>query len=519
MAFSKIFSRDTLLFKKKNKNRNKLFSGDLPELIYDIIKYFQNDFSTLHSCILVNRLWCRITIPLLWENPFSIPTNNYKFIEFYLNNLNDELKTKLNEYKVIDNLLNSNTLFNYLSFIKCLNICRIVNFIDKWSGDILRTSKLENRDSESNFKKLIQTSLFKTFIENELHTLEIEILTDSFYLDDIFELILQNTNSIHNIKNLTLSCYSNTLINNRILQVINSINSHQNLKKIVLYYEISLLYKSLFKDYNCSNTLNTIIFSGVNLKHIINLEKVFEQLNVLESVHIIYCYSFDTSFIQQIINLTKPFKLKSLFIEDKLEINESLQLLLHKYGNCIENFGIRIYCYSFYEQQLLELITKYCKNIKFFHTYDIYIHPEMIHTHLLFNFIKNIKHNLNYLTIICGRLSISSILLQNLGQVLPYKLEYLNLQLDINASDFKVFLKNSKGTFIKELLIINCMHDDNILPYIKKYIMKKKRVKYLSFRTNGKELFDLNDEVKEFKLYGIRVQKYCNNRQFIHFIN
>ncbi|POG58608.1 hypothetical protein GLOIN_2v1729262, partial [Rhizophagus irregularis DAOM 181602=DAOM 197198] len=51
---------------------SKIFSGDLPELIFDIIKYFQDDYSTLYSCVLVNRLWCRLTIPLLWENPFSI---------------------------------------------------------------------------------------------------------------------------------------------------------------------------------------------------------------------------------------------------------------------------------------------------------------------------------------------------------------------------------------------------------------------------------------------------------------
>ncbi|PKY18156.1 hypothetical protein RhiirB3_430908 [Rhizophagus irregularis] len=504
---------------------SKIFSGDLPELIHDIIKYFQNDFSTLHSCILVNRLWCRLAIPLLWENPFSIPTKNYKFIEIYLNNLNDELKTKLNEYKVIDNLLYSNTLFNYLSFIKCLNICRIVDFIDKWSGDILRTSKLENRDSESNFKKLIQTSLFKTFIENELnlHTLEIEILTDFYfisYLNNIFELILQNTNFIHNIKNLKLSILffsNNTLINNRILQLI---NSHQNLKKIVLCHKSILLHQSLFKDYNCSNTLNTIILYDVNLKHIINLEKVFEQLNVLKSVHFIFCYSFDTSFIQQIINLSKPFKLKSLFIKEKLKINESLQLLFHEYGNCIENFGIELnYNDSLYEQQLLELITEYCKNIKFLNIYNIH-HPKS-HTYLLFNLIKNIKHSLNYLSINCGCSNGSSILLQNLGQVLPSKLEYLKLHLLINASDFKVFLKNSKGTFIKELLIkdLKWKMNNDILPYIKKYIMKEKRVRYLNFRNFNKELFDLNDEVKEFRLYDIRVQKYCNNfiedRQFM----
>src|SRR5438034_4339083 len=98
---------------------SKLFSGDLPEFINEIIKHFHNDFSTLHSCILVNRLWCRLAIPLLWEDPFSIPTENFNFIEIYLHlhNLNDDdLKTKLNNYKINDDLLpsnTSNTLFNY----------------------------------------------------------------------------------------------------------------------------------------------------------------------------------------------------------------------------------------------------------------------------------------------------------------------------------------------------------------------------------------------------------------------
>ena len=71
-----------------NMSCSKIFLGDLPELIYKIIKNFQNDYSTLHSCVLVNRLWCRLAIPLLWENPFSIPTGNYNFIEIYLYNLN-----------------------------------------------------------------------------------------------------------------------------------------------------------------------------------------------------------------------------------------------------------------------------------------------------------------------------------------------------------------------------------------------------------------------------------------------
>ncbi|PKC66428.1 hypothetical protein RhiirA1_419332, partial [Rhizophagus irregularis] len=74
---------------------SKIFSGDLPELTYKVLKYLQNNYSTLHSCILVNRLWCRLVIPLLWENPFSIPTKNYNFIIIYSHNSNSDFKTKL----------------------------------------------------------------------------------------------------------------------------------------------------------------------------------------------------------------------------------------------------------------------------------------------------------------------------------------------------------------------------------------------------------------------------------------
>src|SRR5947199_10563904 len=97
---------------------SKIFSGNIPELINEIILHCQNDFSTLQSCILVNRLWCRLAISLLWEDPFSVPTENYHFIEIYLRNLTEDDKMKLKEYGILNNLIPSNTLFNYPRFIK-----------------------------------------------------------------------------------------------------------------------------------------------------------------------------------------------------------------------------------------------------------------------------------------------------------------------------------------------------------------------------------------------------------------
>ncbi|RGB26318.1 hypothetical protein C1646_770573 [Rhizophagus diaphanus] len=473
---------------------SKIFSGDLPELTYKIIKYFKTDVSTLYSCILVNRLWCRLAIPLLWENPFSVSvfTGKYNFIDIYLDNLNDDSKTKLSEYKINDCLLPSNTLFNYSKFIKYLNTIEFISSVDGWSCNTLKFG-----DRHSDF---ICVSLFKVFVENEieLHGLDIEIPNFySFCLDNILEFILQNTNFIQNIKNLNLYVNNNgfMVINDRIIQIV---YLQQNLKKISVGNSNFFLYQSLLLsgNSNCSNTLNSIMFYCIDFNYITNLDKIFDQLNVLESVHLAYCSSLNPIFTQ---HLTRQFKLKSLYLKWGQQDDDSLELLLQKSGDYLENlcvFSTKLYLHD---------IIKYCKNIK--NIYIGNIENQIIYPTL--NLVENIKQNLNYLSIDIDIVDIKcgSIMLQNLGQILPSKLEYLNLCIPIIASDFEAFLKNIQDTFIKKLLIHNLLGHD-ILPYIKKYIMKRQRIKYLAILTSNQNLFDLKDEVKEFKLHDIRVQSY-----------
>ncbi|PKC64191.1 hypothetical protein RhiirA1_462746 [Rhizophagus irregularis] len=456
------------------------FLGDLPELSYEIINYLKNDFSTLYSCILVNKLWCRLAIPLLWENPFSNPTRNYSFIEIYLNNLNDDFKTKLNEYEIINiSLFSKNIMFNYLKEIYF-----------QWLADVasINTKSLYNSEQDfKDFRRLVLMSLFKIFIENEVNLDTLEIKTSSTnYNSDILELILKNQNFIHNVKNLKLHIDDNNdckIIYNRITQII---HLHQNLKKILIVgaNNYTSLYLSLLlsKDYNCSNTLNTIIFYCVIFKSINNLDKVLEQLNVLESVHIFNCSFLDSNFTQQIINLTKPFKLKSLFHIYETPQIETVQQLLQKSGDYLENFGF------IYNASLNQQLLKYCKNIKFFY----FLINESSFTYQLINLIENIKQSLSCLSIILRNnpsANYSSFILQNLGQILSSKLDYLSLDLNIKKNDFRVFLENSQYILINKLIIAQSGSDD-ILHYIKEHIMKEKRVKYLAiknFRTS-KEL-------------------------------
>ncbi|GES75219.1 hypothetical protein GLOIN_2v1881853 [Rhizophagus clarus] len=422
----------------------------------------------------------------------------------------EDIKTRLNEYKINDNSLFSNTLFNYPRFLKYLNTCEIFYSVTKWFNNTFNTSKRGNRgflrDSDtcsvSNFRKIIYTSLFKIFNENEinLHTFEIDVSNSDYndyytYYDNIFELILQNTNFIRNTRYLNLYIDDSSekydeddadrdrykLFKDRILQII---DLHQNLKKLLLDYGNLPLYQSLLlsKDSNFSNTLNTIILFCIDSKDMVNLAKTFEQLNVLESIHIIYCF-LNCDFIQQIINLTKPFKLKSLCMR-KIPNIEFLSLLLQKSGNYLENFEFNFRDTNsslLLKQQLVELIIEYCKNIKLL---DLFILENQVTIYLIFKLIENFKQSLEYLSIYLQdrntKSESSTIILQNLGHFLPPKLEYLNLNLYfVNTNDFEIFLKNSQDTFIKKLLICN-IRGQNILPSIKEYIMKKKMVKYLA---------------------------------------
>ncbi|CAB5201135.1 unnamed protein product [Rhizophagus irregularis] len=106
----------------------------------------------------------------------------------------------------------------------------------------------------------------------------------------------------------------------------------------------------------------------------------------------------------------------------------------------------------------------------------------------------------------------SPIILQNLvlikRQVLPYKLEHLCLILLFNINDLIIFLKNSQNTFIEKLLIGNIINiiqngkSENISYYVKEYIMKKERVRYLAFlETDHKNYEEDDDEGNDEELF------------------
>src|SRR3954453_11495069 len=94
------------------------------ECLEKILGYFSNDNQTLFNCILVNRLWCHIAIPLLWSNPFEFLKfqkyeHGWQLIRTYLTCLPDDEKQTVNKWILPSDL--QKPLFDYPKYLKCLD--------------------------------------------------------------------------------------------------------------------------------------------------------------------------------------------------------------------------------------------------------------------------------------------------------------------------------------------------------------------------------------------------------------
>src|SRR3954469_9812252 len=63
------------------------------DCLREIFRHFEHD-RDLHSCLLVNRMWCDTTVSILWKNPIGISWENNKGAE----NLFDWDNFKTNEF-------------------------------------------------------------------------------------------------------------------------------------------------------------------------------------------------------------------------------------------------------------------------------------------------------------------------------------------------------------------------------------------------------------------------------------
>src|SRR3954453_9546744 len=88
------------------------------DCLNEIFNYLEYDKVTLYSCLLVNRLWCDISVRILWRR-----IRNYNTLIACLPN---DLKEILYKNGIITSTSASKPpMFNYASFCKVLSISQV----------------------------------------------------------------------------------------------------------------------------------------------------------------------------------------------------------------------------------------------------------------------------------------------------------------------------------------------------------------------------------------------------------
>ncbi|CAI2164673.1 17119_t:CDS:1 [Funneliformis geosporum] len=99
----------------------------------EILDYLRDDEKSLYSIIRVNRAWCQLAIPLLWNRPFKVK-RKASIIKILISCLSEEDKISILE-KEIDYCIELNQappLFDYPYYIRALDYRYLESSIENW---------------------------------------------------------------------------------------------------------------------------------------------------------------------------------------------------------------------------------------------------------------------------------------------------------------------------------------------------------------------------------------------------
>jgi hypothetical protein len=222
------------------------------ECLNEILEYLEEDKLTLYSCLLVNRLWCKIAVIILWRNILNFK-RVYKYrslrvaksiLSTLIACLPNESKELLYKNEIFIPTPTSNSpLFNYPEFSKVLSINEITEIVN----DVLK-----NRNG------LVINEIIKIF------TTQISSLKKFTYCYNYYYHLNISFPNVPEARDLSELCCSSNLSSDFFYQLSQICHNLQS---------ISILFDEDDDDddddvLNELNELKVLIFSQNNLKYL-----------------------------------------------------------------------------------------------------------------------------------------------------------------------------------------------------------------------------------------------------------
>ncbi|RIB14329.1 hypothetical protein C2G38_1665761 [Gigaspora rosea] len=473
---------------------SKVLMGNMPELMEKILNNLKLEFYSLYSCALVNRHWCKISIPILWQDLFSFSVNPKPlFIPIYFSSLGEDEKFIIKECLKEEglNIEFSIPLFDYARFLKVLYIYNLEFKVKQWIN--LKLGQ-QNSVYTNTWTSPLITLPFKLFIESGATLYEFGLSYSEFlkFQSEIFLPLEQNVQFFSKLQHLSFSLDTNSSLGieniNKLLrilaknstkistlsldifsdsksQVINTlspalkllIKSQKQLRKFLLNagsdysteFFTTKVYTTQFHGIisaleSQKNSLQNIRLAGCEFSD------EFEVLNNCKNLETIRIRNCDSK-------LLKIFdcNISTLEITDfQIDVPIIIQTL-EKFGKLIQRLTFESKVVIRKELLLIEALKSFCPNITYLYITDIGLPTQLIE--LIGNLQKLQFLSLGFASSVPEE--DRKIRVMEFAKILPSTLQYLDLANTWLESFLDILLNNCNAP-LKNLLIGSCSFDN-----------------------------------------------------------
>ncbi|RIB24320.1 hypothetical protein C2G38_2070224 [Gigaspora rosea] len=494
----------------------------MPELMENILNNLDKEFNSLYSCALVSRHWCKISIPILWQDPFYF---DYKplIISEYLSSLGKDekiyLQSMLKAFEI--NTQFPQTIFDYANFLKVLDLYLLKSKVQDW----LRFQRCP-KASYNILTFTIIKLLIKKFIESG--AILQELYLDFSVLDEIqpeiFCSLEQNMQFLSRLQDLSIKSISfnsnfniesvatllkilekgTTKLNTLKIEVpvfcdpqlvhslVCIINSQEQLKQIYMVdtYGFSENLPSITSALKSQKqSLREVRIEGCNFIEVIKVLMNFENL---ETFRVRNCEFSNNRELLKILE-KNFYKIKTFEVTDVEFDTLIIVRCIKKFGSLLQRLKLESIGIDFVEKSLLlKTIKSFCPNITYLYIRDIGLSAQF--QELIGNLQK-----LQFLTLY-DPADVDEITEEELrrqmmqfARILPSTLQYLDIMRSQLNSYIYILLNHCNAPLKK--LIISQLNDEKNAKALIEFSIRKRTLSYVGVR-------DLNNTFqKEMKGY------------------
>ncbi|GBC44935.2 hypothetical protein GLOIN_2v1876445 [Rhizophagus irregularis DAOM 181602=DAOM 197198] len=265
------------------------------DCLNNIVEFLENDKDTLHSCLLVNRLWCKVSVRILWRDLWDNKERSLRMASSILSTLIACLPNKSKEILFKNGIFIStptskSPLFDYTAFCQVLLICEINKIVYNVLRDIPSNNSLSLQDRYC----LVTNEIIKMFM-NQVSLKKLSYIYNHYQYNLSFTYFFEvrNLSELHCGTNLNSDFYYRLSQTCRNLQSI-SIEFYSN--------EVSSELKELISLQNNLKKCTLIAYYGNSWENII--PSITNHSNTLTKLHLCSDYTnLSLSFVSLFPNL------------------------------------------------------------------------------------------------------------------------------------------------------------------------------------------------------------------------